>query len=114
MASQPKHKPLLPTLKEKKRYLLYQLHAQATTGTSAGKQLERRLNATLGVFDAAAAGLLTITYDGHKKRGIIKTSNDAAGKVRAAMLLIDELDGQPLMAQPLLTTGILQKAKQAM
>ena len=104
----------MPVLKEKKRYVLYQLHTQKALSAYAGAQLTKQLSSTLGVFDASAAGLLHITYDQTKNKGVLRLAHDMTAKVRTAMLLTAKLGNDSVVVQPLLTTGILKKAKQAM
>ncbi|MBD3208895.1 hypothetical protein GF367_00565 [Candidatus Woesearchaeota archaeon] len=106
-------KPLLPTLKEKKRYLTYQLHGEGLPA-NAGSLLIPELRSILGVFDAAAAGLLNITYDQQTGRGVIRTTLAKARQARAAMLLTTSLSKHRVMIHPITTSGILNKAKQAM
>lgn len=114
MAAQPKQKPLLPVLKEKKRYLTYKVHADKALPARTGTILVAELQRLLGVFEAAQAGLLHISYDAETRTGVLKTSNRAARRVRQAMLLVQQLNGQPVMIRPVLASGILRKAKQAM
>ena len=114
MAVQPKQKPLLPVLKEKKRYYAYRIHAENEPPARAGPLLIKELQRLLGVIEAARAGLLHITYDEHKKTGVLKTSNEQASKVRQALLLVQQLGKETVMVQPILASGILRKAKQAM
>ncbi|MBR9703345.1 hypothetical protein GOV10_04870 [Candidatus Woesearchaeota archaeon] len=101
-----KQKPLLPTLKEKKRYITYQAHSKETI---TGKTIVTTLNSILGSLDAAEAGLVPITHDEATNQGIIRTSLKAANKTRMAMLLTKEI-----MIQPLKTSGVLKKAKQTL
>ena len=112
MVNKPKQKPLFPTLKEKKRYLAYNVHGLALPST-AGKLLVAELQRYLGIFGSAKAGLLPITYDAEKQLGIFRVSNESAPTVRALLLLIRQLQGKSVMIQPLLMSGVLKKTKQA-
>ncbi|MBW2983022.1 hypothetical protein KY327_01820 [Candidatus Woesearchaeota archaeon] len=112
MAQQSKSKPLLPVLKEKKRYLAYRLHGDVPR--NAGNLLASELERLLGVLEASEAGLLPITYDPDAKTGVLRTSLAKAKRVRLAMLLATSLGSKGAVVEPALTTGILKKAKQAM
>lgn len=113
-AAAKQNKPLSPTLKEKKRYITYRLYAQQALPANAGAMLARKLSETLGTFGAAKAGLLPIAYDAGKNTGVIRTAHTATTKVRAAMLLTTTMGNTRIVIQPMLTSGILKKAKQAM
>lgn len=112
MAQQSKSKPLLPVLKEKKRYLAYRLHGGVPR--NAGNLLASELEKLLGTLEASEAGLLPITYDADRQTGVLRTSLAKAKRVRLAMLLVTSLGNQEAVVEPALTTGILKKAKQAM
>ena len=112
MAS-PKQKPLLPVLKERKRYLSYEAYADRALPQSTGRIIVDELNSLLGVFDAASAGLLNIGFDASTNKGIIRVSNTSAHKARLALLLVHQLKGQPVMLRPVTASGVLRKAKQA-
>ena len=112
MAQQSKSKPLLPVLKEKKRYLVYRLHGQVPR--NAGNLLANELERLLGVVEGAEAGILPITYDATRQTGVLRASLAKVKRVRLAMLLVTGLGNTGTVVEPALTTGILEKAKQAM
>lgn len=97
-------KPLLPTLKEKKRYLVYELESEKVISPHA---IIRQVQKILGIFDSAKAGLLHISYE--NKRGVIKTSLESVTKVRAALTLIKEIDASAVRINVIGTSGILNK-----
>ncbi len=106
-----RQKPLLPSLKEKKRYFAYKIHAEKALPRNAGNLLVKEVQRILGVFDSAAAGLQSITFDANTNKGVIRTSLKLAKKVRIAMLLLTKIHDEPIMVQPLLTSGILRRTK---
>lgn len=107
-------KPLQPTLKEKKRYILYRTRAEVSLPGNSGHKIVRELNNILGVFDGAAAGLQHINFDAHKNKGILRVANTMTDKTRMAMLLTTQINNQELMIQPILTSGILKKVKESL
>jgi RNase P/RNase MRP subunit POP5 len=109
-----KQKPLLPVLREKKRYIAYQLHADVALPRSSGHLIVTDIKRILGVFDAAKAGVLSIAFDETTKRGVLRTSVQSAPKVRAALLLMSTIHNQKVMVQPLLMSGMVAKMKQVM
>ena len=113
MAPQPKQKPLLPVLKEKKRYYAYRVYAKQALPQRTGSQVIDELQRLLGVFDSARAGLLGIGFDASTGTGVLRTSNAMEGRVRQAMLLVSSLGEQRVMLRPITKSGILRKAKQA-
>ncbi len=109
-----RQKPLLPTLKEKKRYLAYKIISEDYPGKNAGIILLKQIKTIMGVFDSAGAGLQNIYYDPNTNKGIIRVSLPYLSKLRMALLLINNINGVEVMIQPLLISGLLKKTKMLM
>ena len=92
-----KLKPLMPTMKERARYLVYQ--------GMKPDQVAQQCQAQLGVFEAARAGILPLDYVSQTGKGILRVSHDMADKVRASLTLI-----QPRV-QTVYISGLLNKAR---
>jgi RNase P/RNase MRP subunit POP5 len=101
-------KPLLPTLKEKKRYIAYTIHS---TQTVSGKALLQELRQLLGLFDSAAAGLQHITFNQKTGEGVFRTSVKSVPKVRAALTLVKKINNTPVRVVTTKVSGILNKVK---
>lgn len=106
-------KPLRPSLREKKRYLVYQvLEADDVRMPVLHKALVTKVNELLGVFDAANAGILPLECDEKSRQGILRMNHTAVQRVRACFVLIDSLKGTSVQITSLGTSGILKKAKE--
>jgi len=99
-------KPLLPTLKENKRYLGYEIRSERPISASA---LLAELTGILGRFDSARAGMQMIKHDSKTGRGVLRTSVEAAPRVRAAMVLCSSING-PARIRILSSSGILNRS----
>lgn len=108
---QKKLKSLLPSLKEKKRYLVFQLVAKNNI-KNAHKEVTKQLNSLLGIFDSANAAIMPVSYNEKTNKGILKISNKSKDKVFGAMTFIKEINKVSLIVKPIYLTGILNKAKQ--
>jgi ribonuclease P/MRP protein subunit POP5 len=107
-----KLKPLRPSLREKKRYLVYQVQgAQTISMYELQKNLIEQLNTMLGVFDSASAGIMPIKYDSVTKKGILRLNHTAVQKVQACFVLITHLKKEPVHIKSCGVSGILKKAK---
>ncbi|MCF8013997.1 hypothetical protein K9K83_06525 [Candidatus Woesearchaeota archaeon] len=105
-------KSLLPTLKEKKRYIVFEIvNIEKKTQTNMLTKISQKIQQILGLFDSAEAGLMVVELK--KNKGIIRVNNKYVDKTIAAMLFIKEIDDVPVIIKPITTTGLLQKAKQA-
>ena len=108
-----KLKPLRPSLREKKRYLVYEISgAQEVSFHQLQEALIVELNKMLGIFDSASAGIMPIKYDKETRRGILRLNHTAVLKVKACFVLLQQLENQPVLVKSLGVSGILKKAKE--
>ena len=114
-------KPVRPSLREKKRYIVYELEffnkEDATKKVSKNmfeiqNSLINEINKLLGVFDSAKAGLQSIKTSNEKFRGIIKVNHLYVDKIKASFVLIKELNGLNIRISSIGVSGILKKAKE--
>jgi ribonuclease P/MRP protein subunit POP5 len=108
-----KLKPLRPSLREKKRYLVYEIRgAETISFHNLQELLIIELNKMLGVFDSATAGIMPIKYNSQTRRGIIRLNHTAVLKVKACFVLLTTLAQEPVMVKSVGVSGILKKAKE--
>lgn len=74
----------------------------------------KELHRLLGVFDGAAAGLQSISYDQKKQSGIIRASTRSVPKVRAALALTQQLDNTTVRITTTGVSGVLNKTERFM
>jgi hypothetical protein len=67
-------KPLLPTLKERQRYIVYEV-ISAHPMPDISETLLHRLSELLGVFGMADAGILSVSYDIATQTGILRVNS---------------------------------------
>ncbi len=106
-----KLKPLLPTLKEKKRYLVFEIISQKPLVRDISKELVTKVQRILGVFDAAKAGLMSIRYNVNTQRGVMKVSNKYVEKLKVSLMLTNMLENQDVLVQSLGVSGVLKKTE---
>jgi len=104
-------KPLLPTLKEKKRYVKYQIITATPLRRDVSGELLDRVTTLLGVFGTAEAGLLSIRYDPETQTGILRTSVKALPKIKVALLMTTFLGRTKVCIRTLGVSGILKKTE---
>jgi RNase P/RNase MRP subunit POP5 len=103
-------KPLLPTLKERQRYIVYEV-ISAHPVQDISEPLLQKLAETLGVFGMADAGVLSVSYDTTSQTGILRVNHDQVVRVRAALLMITHLGRTQVIIRTRGVSGILKKAK---
>jgi ribonuclease P/MRP protein subunit POP5 len=103
-------KPLQPTMRETKRYLVYELITQRPVGMGEGDVL-RHLSSTLGLFDGAKAGVLPVRYDEKTQTGVLRVNHTSVDKVKAALLLLKTVGGAKAIARVRGVSGVLNKTQ---
>ena len=106
-------KPLLPTLKERQRYIAYEV-ISAHPVQDISEPLLQRLAEILGVFSMAEAGILSVSYDTATQTGILRVNHDQVARIRAAMLMTTHLGRTQVIIRTRGVSGILKKVKRFM
>jgi RNase P/RNase MRP subunit POP5 len=104
-------KPLLPTLKERQRYIVYEVITSSAIGQDISDALLHRLAEILGTFGMADAGILSVSYDVTTQTGILRVNHDQVVRVKAVLLMITHLGRSQVLLRTHGVSGILKKAK---
>ncbi|RMD58455.1 hypothetical protein D6825_00840 [Candidatus Woesearchaeota archaeon] len=114
MARKTKLKPLLPTLKEKKRYLAFEIVSKGKirSFSSVSKAIWASMLSFVGSLGVARAGLQIFPdkFDSQSQRGLLKVAHTSVDCARASLALIDEIDGKQVIVRSLGASGIMKKA----
>ena len=106
-------KPLLPTLREKKRYLVFEVISDKAVRLPAVKKtVELAALGYLGELGCAKAGMqfLDNRWDPKHSRGMVRVAHTSLDGVKASLALIKEIDGNKAIVRSVGVSGILKKA----
>ena len=110
-----KLKPILPSLREKKRYLVFEVISKEKI-----KDAEFVSNVVwhcsqqfLGQLGTAKAGLIVLNnkWDAQLQRGIIKVSHKHVDAIKSALTFANKIDNTEVIFRSLGVSGILRKAE---
>ncbi len=107
-----KTKPLIPSLREKKRYLAFEVVSESILSKkSVMLSIKLKINQALGTFETAKAGIMFLPdkYNQQKQRGILKVNHDYLDKVKASLCLIKKIDNQKAIVRSLSASGMINK-----
>ncbi len=107
-----KLKPLAPSLRERKRFVAYEIISEDSLGKGVSQILVDEVKDKLGVFDTAQAGILDIEYHPENQEGILRVSHDMVDKVRTAMALTRGVKGKQVVPRVKGLSGNLKKARE--
>jgi len=108
-------KPILPSLREKKRYLAFEVISKKAINDFAqvSNAIMHASFQFLGQLGAAKAGIITLPnkWNTELQRGIIKVSHRHVDALRAALIFADKIDNNDAIFRSVGVSGILNKAE---
>ena len=111
-----KIKPLLPSLREKKRYLAYEVISKHRYNDAlhVNKAILDASKEFLGNLGMAKAGILSINdkWNENMQRGIIRVNNKHIDALKASLIFIKNIDGNDVVVKSVGASGILRKTQQ--
>ena len=111
-----KLKPVMPSLRERKRYLAFEVLSTTKVDVHAvAKAVWHAVLAFVGELGAAELGLIVLTdnYNPNKQRGVVRVSHIGIDRLKASLTFITSIEGHPASVRSLITSGNLNKAKAA-
>ncbi len=110
-----KFKPILPSLRAKKRYLVFEVITKEKVADASAVS-ESLLNGAidlLGKYGAAKAGIIMLTnkWDEKMQRGIIKVSHKHVDALKASFAFCKKVNGREAIFRSLGVSGVLKKAE---
>ncbi len=102
-------KPLLPSLKQKNRYLVYEVISEKSTNKEITKKLDNHLKEFLGTFNYSCARIKFIATK--KNKGIIMVSSNYVDLLKSALLFFCNSEDIDVIVRSIGVSGILKKAK---
>ena len=107
-------KPLLPTLKEKKRYLAFEIVSKSKIKafSEVSKAIWGSTLSFAGTKGAAKMGIWVFPekYNMTKQRGLIRVGHRNLDELKASLALIKTIEEQPVAVRSIGASGILAKA----
>ena len=106
-------KPLLPVLKERKRYILFEVKSKTNIeNVDVKKQVTKACLQFLGELGVAKSGVRYLPENYKNGKGIIRVGHKHVDEVKAALALITEIGGQKASVNVLKVSGVIDKVKE--
>ena len=110
-----KLKPVLPSLREKKRYLVFEVISKEKINDfePVSSAIWNCSLQFLGQLGTAKAGIIPLAnkWDSEVQRGIIKVGHKHVDALKAALVFADKIDNHEVIFRSLGVSGILRKAE---
>lgn len=106
-----KIKPMLPSLKEKKRYLSFEIVSKNNfSAEQAAKAVSESTLQLMGTLECGKAGILFLKDKYQNNAGVVKSGHRYVDKVRTALALIKDIDSKEVVFRTRIVSGTLKKA----
>ena len=104
-------KPLLPSLRERKRYLVFEVISKKRLNSMPDKDIEKSMRNLHGEIGLGKAGLIFLKnkWNKIKQRGIIKVNYKYVDQLRAALC---SFHNREVIMRSVGVSGILKKAEE--
>jgi len=110
-----KLKPLLPSLREKKRYLVFELISKERISdcNTVSKAIMDNSLQLLGLLGVVKAGIIVLNnkWNSALQRGIIKVSHKYVDALKAALMLTNKINDTEVIFKSIGVSGILNKSE---
>ena len=107
-------KPILPTLREKARYLAFEVISdQKTDFRQIESQILYRSREFLGMLGMAKAGIQVMkdNWNAENQRGIIRVDHKWVHQLKSSFLFINKIDGKNAIIKSIGLSGMINKMK---
>lgn len=104
---------MLPSLKEKRRYIVYEIISDKNTNfnfNDVHKEIKNKILAFLGENSASKAGVIMLN-EWKNNKGIIKVNNKYVDMVRTSLMLIKNINNENVIVRTKGVSGLLNRAK---
>jgi len=106
-------KPLMPSLREKKRYIAYEVisNTKFNGPKEPGKAILDAGKDFLGSFGMAKLGMMPIEeqWNPDTQRGMIRVNHNHSQEARASMMLVQNINGHEALIKSIGASGMIKK-----
>ena len=102
---------MLPSLREKKRYIGFEVISESEIDFKETKEaINSSFRRLVGDFGLAKAGMIFLK-DWKNQKGIIRVANTEVDKLKAAMALVQDVSGKKVIVRSFAVSGIIEKIR---
>ncbi len=110
-----KLKPVLPSLREKKRYMVFEVISKGkiTDFRAVRDAIMESAQRLLGQLGMAKAGIIPMEnkWSPELQRGIIRVGHRHADELRASLMLTSKINDEDIIVKSIGVSGIIKKAE---
>ena len=102
----------MPSLKEKKRYVIFEVvPIDKKLNGKPLYEVTNHIRESLGKFDSFEAGIMPIDYNSKANKGILRVNHKFVDKVKASLLFLSKIGNESVIVKSIGVSGLINKAK---
>lgn len=106
-------KPILPTLREKNRYIAFESISNSKfSRNDIVRVIWNSILKFFGEIGASKTSLWVMDWDEKKQKGILKVNHKSVDVIRTSLALIDSINGYRVIFNVLGISGTIKKARE--
>ena len=105
-------KPILPTLRENNRYLVYKVNCDVKIALEQVKEAINKACLKLMGEIAMAKANVYVMKDFKNNKGIVKVNNKYLNELHASLLFVDNINGRKANVESVGVSGTIKKARE--
>lgn len=105
-------KPLLPSLKEKKRYVVFEIISEEKISSVPEKEIKEAFMQLFGEIGLGNAGLIFLRNKYSGTKGIIKVNNKCVDQLKASFCMVKNIGKNKVIIKSVGVSGTLKKAQE--
>ena|SRR3989344_5514349 len=103
---------LLPSLREKKRYLAFEVDSKAKISKeNMVNEVQRACRRFMGEYNYANAGVLVLKDNINGNKGILKVNSKYVDHVKSSLILVNKINNERVIFKNIKVSGTLLKVK---
>ncbi len=105
-------KPISPSLREKKRYLTYEIISQNKLSFNEAKSSIDSANLRfLGELSMAKYGIIHLDELYHENKGVLKVNHKYVNELKTSLALIRQINNDKVIVNTINISGMINKSK---
>ena len=105
-------KPVIPSLREKKRYLVFKIESNTNFNQkSVEKAMIEAILKFIGELGYSKAGVIFLKDNYQNNKGILRIGHKHVDEIKMALGLIKKIENKKVIVKSIYVSGILNKAK---
>jgi ribonuclease P/MRP protein subunit POP5 len=104
-------KPVLPSLREKKRYVVFEIISKNNINNFPEKEIKNAFLQLFGEVNLGKSGLIFLKNKWKDNKGVIRVNNKHVDELKASLCMVKKINNKQATVKSVGVSGTLKKAE---